>query len=147
MVHLLDVNTLIALCWPSHIHHEPAHSWFADNCRFGWATCPITQLGFVRVSSNSNILPDSVSPRESAEVLGKMISHENHVFWQDIIPFFKHHIVSREYLVEHRQVTEAYLLSLAVRNNGGLATFDKGVYSLLAEPDPRRNVITIIGGE
>ena len=48
-VSLLDVNVLLALAWPTHIHHAAAHRWFAENCAAGWATCPLTQLGFVRL--------------------------------------------------------------------------------------------------
>ena len=66
MVRLLDINLLIALAWPSHVHHRQAHAWFAENAPSGWATCPFTQCGFVRISSNPQIIPEADSPHQDA---------------------------------------------------------------------------------
>jgi predicted nucleic acid-binding protein len=70
---LLDLNVLVALAWPSHIHHGVAHEWFAQQRSNGWATCPITQSGLVRLSSNSRITPDAVSPEVALNLLSKSI--------------------------------------------------------------------------
>jgi len=133
---LLDVNLLIALAWPSHIHYEQAHAWFADNAAFGWATCPVTQCGFVRVSSNPKIIADAVSPKEALSVLNGIVSMENHVFWPDSIPLSESSYIPANLLIGHRQVTDAYLLGLAISNNGQLATMDKRISSLLPPDSP-----------
>ena len=65
-VGLLDANMLIALAWPSHVHHREAHEWFAANQSAGWATCPLTRCAFVRVSSNPKIIPEAVVPMACA---------------------------------------------------------------------------------
>jgi len=74
---------LIALAWPQHIHHAQAHVWFGKIGRKAWATCPMTQLGFVRISSNAKIIPAAVSPREAIAMLEKIIAIPGHGFWPD----------------------------------------------------------------
>jgi predicted nucleic acid-binding protein len=73
MISLLDVNVLIALAWPNHIHHRLASRWFDRNRKSGWATCPLTQSGFVRVSSNAHILSDAHGGRLAT--LDRAITH------------------------------------------------------------------------
>jgi toxin-antitoxin system PIN domain toxin len=82
-VHLLDVNVLIALVWANHAHHGVAHAWFAQHAVQGWATCPMTQCGFVRISSNPRAIAEAVSPGVAAELLRRLAAHPNHVFWPD----------------------------------------------------------------
>ncbi len=143
-VSLLDVNILIALAWPSHIHHIQAHTWFAKNASSGWATCHITQCAFVRISSNPKIIPDAVSPREVLELLGQIISQKHHTFWPDDIPLLGKYIPDK-LLVGHRQITDAYLLGLAIKNKGKLVTFDKGISSLIPSRSPHLSTLEIIG--
>jgi len=81
----LDVNMLIALAWPSHIHHGPAHAWFAANAVRGWATCPLTQCGFVRISSNPGIIPEAVTPQAALDLLRQIVANKHHAFWPDDI--------------------------------------------------------------
>ena len=130
MPYLLDVNLLIALAWPSHIHHQASHRWFAEHAQDGWATCPITQCGFVRISSNPAIIRDAVTPRDAIAALRQMLAHPQHQFWPDELPLTHEHIPAT-LLMGHRQVTDAYLLGLAIHRNGKLATHDRGVCSLL----------------
>lgn len=129
MVYLLDVNVLIALAWPSHIHHSAAHEWFSTKGRNGWATCPMTQCGFVRISSNTKIIADAVSPHEARYLLQRMTQHRGHVFWPDTLDF-----TSKEFdslmVAGHRQVTDAYLLRLASTKKGILASFDQSISHL-----------------
>ena len=82
-VHLLDTNLLIALAWPQHVHHAQAHDWFAATGRHDWASCPLTQLGFIRISSNPAIIPDAVGPRDALSVLNRIISLPGHHFWPE----------------------------------------------------------------
>jgi toxin-antitoxin system PIN domain toxin len=143
-VGLLDVNVLIALAWPSHVHHAQAHAWFARRAAEGWATCLLTQLGFVRISSNPKIIPEAVLPQQALKVLGQMVEHEHHVFWPDDLSLTdRHNPVA--HIMGHRQLTDAYLLGLAVRRQGRLVTLDESLSSLLPARDPRRGAIELIG--
>ncbi len=143
-VGLLDINVLIALAWPSHVHHAPAHAWFGRHADEGWATCPLTQLGFVRVSSNPGIIPEAVLPQQALKVLHKIVQHEHHVFWPDDLPLTDQRIPDSQ-IMGHRQLTDAYLLGLAIRNGGKLVTLDESIASLLPTQDPRRSALEIIG--
>jgi toxin-antitoxin system PIN domain toxin len=133
MVSLLDINVLIALAWPNHILHEPAHQWFGENHRSGWATCPLTQSGFVRVSSNRSIIPDARRPNEAIELLSRIIRQPDHVFWRDDISIAGSRYVAQDKIYGHRQVTDAHLLAVALSNKGRLATFDRRVIGLIPE--------------
>ncbi len=127
---LLDINVLVALAWPSHIHHCAAHEWFAQYRSNGWATCPITQSGLVRLSSNSRITPDAVSPEVALNLLGKLTELPDHQFWPDSIALRDAVIFQKGGLLGYRQITDAYLFSLAIHNSGLLVTFDRGIKAL-----------------
>ena len=86
MVRLLDLNLLIALAWPSHVHHPQAHAWFAGRGGASWATCPFTQCGFVRLSSNPRMISDAVAPQQALAVLEEVVAYPHHVFWPDAVP-------------------------------------------------------------
>jgi toxin-antitoxin system PIN domain toxin len=131
--YLLDVNVLIALTWPTHVHHATARRWFDRESRGGWATCPLTQLGFVRVSSNRAAIRDAVMPGEAVAMLERLTALPGHDFWPDEVAVpFAGPFASLS-LVGHRQVTDAYLLALAQHHGGKLATLDRGVPELIAE--------------
>jgi len=142
-VSLLDVNMLIALAWPSHVHHRIAHAWFAEHSSEGWATCPLTQCSFVRISSNEKIIREAVSPKEALALLGQIIAHKNHVFWPDDARLTDEAIPSG-LLVGHRQVMDAYLLGLAIRHGGHLVTLDAGVSALLPPRSPQREALHVV---
>jgi hypothetical protein len=142
-VGLLDVNVLIALAWPSHVHHRRAHAWFSANQSAGWATCPLTQCAFVRVSSNPKIIPEAVAPRAVLALLQEIVALDHHVFWPDDLPF-PHEAIPTELLVSHRQITDAYLLGLAIRNKGKLITFDHGLAALLPPGSPHGGALEIL---
>lgn len=130
MIGLLDVNMLIALAWPSHVHHEIAQAWFSVNASAGWATCPFTQCAFVRISSNPRIIPEAVTPKEALVLLHEIVNLKTHTFWKDDISMLDD-TVPAGLLVGHRQVTDAYLLGLAIHHGGCLVTLDGGLSSLL----------------
>ena len=142
-VSLPDVNMLIALAWPSHAHHRVAQSWFAEHALAGWATCPLTQCGFVRISANSKIIPEAVTPREALSLLGEIVKHKSHVFWPDELGLLDTHVPSG-LLVGHRQVTDAYLLGLAIRRGGRLVTLDAGISALLPMNSPHRHALCVV---
>lgn len=142
-IYLFDVNILIALAWPQHVHHVQAHTWFERVGRQAWATCPLTQLGFVRISSNPKIIPDAVSPRAAATVLTKMVALPGHTFWADDLPVNGLAAMSGTALTGHRQVTDAYLIELARHHGGVLATLDAGLAELLPVAERARHVLLI----
>lgn len=131
--YLLDVNLLIALAWPQHVHHVPAHKWFDRVGSKAWATSPLTQLGFVRISSNAKIISSAVSPREAATLLRKIAARPGHEFWTDELQPIASTAFASPALVGHRQVTDAYLLALAQHHGGVLATLDRGIADLIQD--------------
>jgi len=126
-VGLLDVNALVALAWDSHVHHAATRSWFAANATDGWATCPLTESGFVRVSSNPTVLPSPIGVEEARRVLALMRAIGNHRFLVDDVSMTDDDVPS---LVGHRQVNDAHLLALARRHAVQVVTFDGGVRAL-----------------
>jgi toxin-antitoxin system PIN domain toxin len=128
---LLDVNVLIALAWPSHVHHRRATAWFAERRPAAFATCPATQAGFLRVSSNRTMLPDAKSPREALALLREIVAMRGHVFWEDGTNFAASRFIASDRIIGHRQVTDAHVLAIALAHHGRLATFDAGIRDLV----------------
>ena len=121
---------LVALAWPNHVHHRRAIAWFTDHREDGWATCPVTEAGFVRVSSNARVIPESRTPAQAIDLLGRMRRLPGHTFWTDDVSPAHPDAAAFGRLVGHRQVTDAHLLTLAIRRGERLATFDRGVLDL-----------------
>ena len=111
----------------------------------GFATWPVTQSGFVRVSSNSRAIPEARAPREAREILGRITTLPGHVFWSDDINLARNEHITSERLGSHAQVTDAHLLALTIRHGGRLATFDRGIVDLTTE-DKSKSVI-VLGSE
>lgn len=131
---LLDVNVLVALAWPTHVHHDTAVDWFTSRGGRPWATAAIVQLGFIRVSSNRRILPDARSPGEAAAVLRALTGVEGHEFWIDDVEPARAEWAQQDRLTGYQQVTDAHLLALAERHDGCLATFDRQLPALTSDP-------------
>ncbi|MBA2353000.1 MAG: PIN domain-containing protein [Burkholderiales bacterium] len=134
---LLDVNVLVSLLWPAHIHHEAAQKWFAENSRNDWATTPITQAAFVRIVSNPAFSRDAVVPDIALELLLHNLKHRHHRFWPDDLGYGESVADFRPRLIGHKQVTDAYLLGLARHHKGKLATFDQGISGLTTRDDQK----------
>ena len=128
---LLDVNVLVALAWPNHVHHEWAHRWMRRGQDRDWATCSVTQAGFVRVSSNRSALPYARPPLEALDLLRRMTELPGHVFWPDDVDLARVDWIREVPLVGHRQVTDVHLLALALARGGRVATFDRSLVGLL----------------
>jgi len=126
-VALLDVNVLVALFDPDHIHHDPAHDWFADHRALGWATCPVTENGFVRVVSNPAYGLEPMRVGEVIARLGELRTSGGHVFWPDAVSLTDSARFTPALVSGHRQLTDLYLLGLAVHMRGALATFDRTI--------------------
>lgn len=118
--------------WPAHEHHDAAHRWFGARPKGSWATCPLTELGFVRLVTNPAFSRDALSAANAAALLADNLRHDRHEFWKDTlaVPLAIKKIESR--LQGYRQLTDAYLLALAEAHGGGLASFDRGVLTLAA---------------
>jgi len=127
---LLDVNVLTAFLWPAHEHHEAAYRWFSARGNARWATCPLTQLGFVRIVSNPAFSRDALAPADAVVLLAENLAHPRHEFWTDDLQVPAAVQAVEERLQGYRQLTDAYLLALASRYKGVLATFDGGVRAL-----------------
>ena len=131
MTALLDVNVLLALAWPNHVHHDSAIEWFIENQANGWASCPITENGFIRVSSNPRFTSEAKSPAEAMLQLERMISLEGHEFWSDSFSLTEPGRIERSRLQGHNRVTDAFLLALAIDRGGRLATYDRKIANLV----------------
>jgi hypothetical protein len=123
---LLDVNVLIALLDSDHALHGPAVNWFAANAGHGWASCPITQNGCVRVMS-SPAYPGSQPVKVILGRLAEATAHEVHQFWPDEITLLDRDRVDDARLHGPRQITDVYLLALAVHRGGRFVTFDRAI--------------------
>lgn len=141
---LLDVNVLVALAWPGHASHERAQRWFAGHSGEGWATCPFTQAGFVRVVSNPAFSPHAVTPAEAIRALHITIAHPGHRFWADDLSLEEAVRAFQSRVVGHQQVTDAYLLGLARHRKGKLATLDRSIRGLMTEGKGEADHIEVI---
>ena len=121
---LLDVNVWIALLDPWHVHHEMAHRWFYQHQHRGWASCPLTQNAVLRILGNPRYPNSPVDPAEVAGLLATWLSHPQHHFWPDAISLLDPQRVYTSKLQNHSQITDSYLLALAVHHGGQLATLD-----------------------
>lgn len=124
---LLDVNVLLALAWPKHEFHNQVGRWFVRHSRGGWATCPFTQAAFVRILCNPTFSANALTPANALLVLETNLNLAGHHFWPDSIPVVDALKKIKQRFTGHRQITDAYLVSLAAHHRGKLATFDKGV--------------------
>jgi uncharacterized protein len=125
--YLLDVNVLIALSWPEHTQFVLARRWFAKHRAQGWATCPLAQAGFVRIVSNPAFSSRAVSVKQAVEGLVDSLRDDAHQFWPDSISLPDAVRILRAAVNGHKQITEAYLVALAIRHKGKLATLDRGI--------------------
>jgi toxin-antitoxin system PIN domain toxin len=126
-VALLDVNALVALAWDSHVHHARMRAWFLANSSAGWATCPITESGFVRVSSNPKVLPSPIGVDAARGVLSALRAHADHRFLTDDVSMNDNDVPM---IAGYRQVTDAHLLALARRRDVRLVTFDASILTM-----------------
>lgn len=125
MIHLLDVNVLIALLDAEHIAHDDAHEWFDAVGKSGWATCPIVENGFLRIVGATRYGPAAVPMGRLISNLSEFTRAAGHAFWAEDFSLLDYPDIHREKLTSATQLTDTYLLALAVRNGGRLATLDR----------------------
>jgi len=123
---LLDVNVLIALLDADHAFHQAAWNWFEPNANDGWASCPITQNGCIRIMAHP-AYPNAVPVQAVAERLREAAASASHEFWPDDATLLEQQAFNLDRVHGPRQVTDTYLLGLAVKKRGRLVTFDRAV--------------------
>jgi len=123
--YLLDVNLLLALSDPMHVHHESAHRWFAKKGRQAWATCPLTENGFIRIASHPNYPNRPGDVTAVVAILRQLCEAPGHHFWAEDMSILQ--ILEPDAIITHVQVTDVYLLGLAVHKKGKLATLDQRI--------------------
>ena len=143
MVWLLDVNMLLVLCDPRHVHHELAHGWFSAKGKSAWATCPITENGFVRIASHPSYPNSPGGVSFSADLLRKFRRRGGHHFWPDAVSFTDETLFRSGLALRSNQVTDVYLLGLAVKHGGKLATLDRSIpAAAVIDGEPALEVIS-----
>lgn len=130
--YLLDVNVLVALAWPSHVHHSRARSWWRTVDE--WATTPVTEGAFVRLSTNPRVVDTSVSVTTAVAMLAAIRATAGHRFVADDASLAASSI-SLERVATSGQVTDAHLVNLAASSGLVLATMDAGILDMLAPAD------------
>ncbi len=134
MTDLLDVNLLVSLAWPNHVHHQWARKWFRATKGRRWATTPVTESGFIRVSSNRAAIPTAVSPGDALIMLERLRRVPGHVFLPDDIEgVVGNGLIDGQLVLSYRHVTDAHLLAVARRHGGCLATLDRGIAHLAGQ--------------
>ncbi len=128
---LLDVNVLLAMCDNRHVHHEKVHAWFASKAHKAWATSPMTENGFIRILSNQQYSNPVSDIMVAANMLKKICLLPGYQFWVE--DFHIWDFLDSDKILRHTQVTDTYLLSLAVKNSGVLATLDKRIDTSLVK--------------
>jgi uncharacterized protein len=123
---LLDVNVLVALLDGGHLHHRVAMDWLAAHTRAGWASCPLTQNGCLRILSLPTY-PNPQPPARVAERLAAATADRSHAFWPDSLSLLEPERLHWERVLSTRHITDVYLLALAVEHQGCLVTFDRSV--------------------
>jgi toxin-antitoxin system PIN domain toxin len=125
--YLLDVNVLVALAWTENRQYSIGRALFSRNSVKGWATCPLVQAGFVRILSNPGFSSHSVSVQQAIESLTVSLRDQAHQFWPDSISLPDVVQLLKGRVQGHQQITDAYLLALAIHNRGKLATLDRKI--------------------
>ena len=123
---LLDVSVLVALLDGGHLHHRVAMDWLAAHARAGWASCPLTQNGCLRILSLPTY-PNPQPPARVAERLAAATADRSHAFWPDSLSLLEPARLHWERVLSTRHITDVYLLALAVEHRGCLVTFDRSL--------------------
>lgn len=122
---LLDVNVLVALLDPVHTQHDAAHAWFGAKGRRRWATCPLTENAVPRIVGHPRYPNSPGSAALVLQALAAMCALPGHEFWPDDVSLRDEALFDRGRLLDSGQVTDSYLLGLAVAHGGRLVTFDR----------------------
>jgi toxin-antitoxin system PIN domain toxin len=140
--YLLDLNALVALADPDHKHHHAMQKWFLRTGKANWGVCPLTEAGFVRVTTNPAYHGANRTVAQAAAILADFARHPGYHYWAISVPWTKLTTGFSARVLGHQQVTDSYLLGLAVKEDGVLVTFDKGI-KYLAGTEYSRNLLVL----
>jgi uncharacterized protein len=126
MIALLDVNVLVALMDTRHALHERARAWWTAERALGWASCPMTQNGFLRIVT-LKAYTNAVSLADAVATLTRATRDPQHTFWPDGVSLLDASVIDHTRLLGSKQITDVYLLALAVKHGGRLVTLDSGI--------------------
>ncbi len=136
---LLDVNVLLALAWPNHQFHHRARTWFRNYGDQGWASCAITQLGFIRLSSNPAFTANAKTPNDAQRLMQYLSEHSAHRYIAEL-PAISEFAAHWKRVAGFRQTTDAYLACVAMYHGTKLLTFD----TRIATNPSLRDVVAVI---
>ena len=139
---LFDVNMLLALFDRQHLFHDRAIGWWSEHRDDGWASSPITQNGFVRVIAGPTYEHPLALP-EAVDVLHRQMAMPGHTFWPDDVSIADPAVFDHSRILGPRQLTDVYLLALAVRNGGRLVTLDRGIPIAAVRHAERRHLVAL----
>lgn len=141
---LLDLNVLIALTDSEHIHRKQAEMWFLSQGKESWGVCPLTESGFIRVTTNPAMRTATITLEKAIAILQSFRAHPGYCYWP-ISNAESWIAVTAPFAARisgHQQVTDAYLLGLAIKDGGVLVTFDRGM-RYMAGPKFSRHVLVL----
>jgi uncharacterized protein len=130
-MYLLDINLLIALCDADHEHHEQVRKWFGEASTQGWATCPLTENGLLRIMGHPGYPGGPGTPAGIRPLLQKLRNHRSHHFFPDTVTLADEYLITDFNCIGPKGLTDLYLLALAVHNKASLVTLDQKI-------DPRK---------
>jgi toxin-antitoxin system PIN domain toxin len=139
---LLDVNVLIALLEPGHGFFQKAQEWFRSSGRDNWGVCPLTEIEFVRITTNPSFFPGPRTYEQATSILAELADRPGYRYWPFTESWAALTAPFASRITGHRQITDAYLLGLAIKENGVLVTFDRGI-KYMAGPEFIRNVLIL----
>ncbi len=139
---LLDVNVLIALIDPDHVSHATAVAWWLDARKQGWASCPLTQNGCVRIVGQPGY-PNPQPVSDVIRLLRDFCNDPGHAFWPDTTSLLDSRRFNHAHIHGHRQLTDLYLLALAVEHDGCLASFDEKIPLSAVHGAKRRHLLIL----
>jgi uncharacterized protein len=144
--YLLDLNTLIALAEPDHEFHKPAARWFQAEGKENWGVCPLTEAGFIRITAHPKYRPATRTVQQAAAILASFAEHPGYRYWPMVDSWATLTAPFSARIFGHQQVTDAYLLGLAIKEHGVLVTFDSG-FNLLAGSEYGKNLRVLSAAE
>jgi toxin-antitoxin system PIN domain toxin len=139
---LLDLNVLIALTEPGHKHHRKAHEWLNSSGKNNWGVCPLTEAGFLRVTTNPAFRPGPRTLEQAIAIVQVLKGYPGYWYWEIDESWVNLTAPFAARIFGHQQVTDAYLLGLAIKAKGVLVTFDKGI-QFMAGAEFNQNVLLL----
>lgn len=139
---LFDVNALLAMFDGGHVHHEAISTWWRGVREYGWASCPLTQNGFLRIISGPRY-PGSKPLSDAVGLLRAQAEIPGHEFWADDLTILDDAVFPHGHLLGPNQITDVYLLALAVRRGGRLVTFDRSIAAAAVRGSEPRHIVIL----